>query len=163
LTAPLPVRTQLPQPRRIGLSCSITVPISRTPHSTRQISPTGRGLPPGAPVQTRTRLPPATVDQLPGRNIPTLTPHGPGITRRYRPGLPKSDVSVFSGQSLLMWCSRRNPRPRALVGALVGMPAHGHRPTATRCGHTGRAELPANDSPAVHPARDPTPVRRSTA
>ena len=40
-----------------------------TPRSTNRISPTSRGLLPGAPVPTRTGLSPAGLDQLAGRNM----------------------------------------------------------------------------------------------
>ena len=41
-----------------------------TPRSAHQVSPTGWGLLPGAPVPTRAGLPPAGLIQLPGRNMP---------------------------------------------------------------------------------------------
>jgi hypothetical protein len=41
-----------------------------TPRLARRLSATDRGLLPGAPVPTRTGLPPVSLDQLSGRNMP---------------------------------------------------------------------------------------------
>ena len=60
-----------------------------TPRSARRVSPTDWGLLPGTPVSTRTGLPPASLDQLPGRNMDPL--YGPASAQIRSLGL---DVTI---------------------------------------------------------------------
>src|SRR5690606_21229983 len=68
-----------------------------TPRSARHLSTTDWGLLPGAPVLTRTGLPPAGLTQLPGRNmaasVPTPAAAPLAGTRLGRPGWHRRRVA----------------------------------------------------------------------